>query len=154
MLRALLQERFKLKLHHVSKEVSTYDLTVANGGARLLPARPENPKFAGISLEPDEKNEILVHLRGNQASIEDLGHAIEAVTHTPVLDHTKLAATYSVDTKFAVIEPFTGELSVLVGATSPTIFSVFEKELGLKLTRGKGAVDQWIIDQAEKPSEN
>jgi uncharacterized protein (TIGR03435 family) len=58
------------------------------------------------------------------------------------------------DVKFAVIEPFTGSLSNLVGASGPSIYSVFEKQLGLKLARGKGAVQEWVIDRAEKPTEN
>ncbi len=95
-----------------------------------------------------------MHLRGNKASVADLTHVIEPVTHTPVVDHTRVTGEYAFDMKFAVIEPFTGELSALVGATSPTIFTVFEKELGLKLTRGKGTMDQWVIDRAEKPTEN
>jgi len=45
------------------------------------------------------------------------------VTHTPVLNHTGLQGEYSFDVKFAVIEPFTGALSNLVGATSPSIYS-------------------------------
>jgi len=86
--------------------------------------------------------------------MDDFTHVIEPVTHTPVLNHTGLNGEYSFDVKFAVIEPFTGALSNLVGATSPSIYSVFEKQLGLKLARGKGAVEKWIIDRAEKPTEN
>jgi uncharacterized protein (TIGR03435 family) len=154
MLRALLEDRFKVSLHKVMKEVSVYDLTLAASGAKLTPPRPEEQKFVGISLEPDEKNEILVHLRGNKATLEDMTHVIEPVTHTPVLNRTGLKDEYSFDMKFAVIEPFTGPLANLVGATSPTIFTVFEKELGLKLARGKGSIEQWVIDRAEKPTEN
>ncbi len=154
MLRSLLEERFKVSLHKVAKEMSVYELTLTPGGTEMTPSRAELPKLVGISLEPDEKNEILVHLRGNKASIADMTHVIEPVTHTPVLDRTGIGGDYSFDLKFAVIEPFTGELSQLVGATSPTIFTVFEKELGLKLSRGKGSVEQWVIDHAEKPSEN
>lgn len=152
MLRALVEDRFKLKVHRIMKEVAVYELTVAAGGAKLAPPRGEDPKFVGIRLEPDEKNEILVRLPGNKATLEDMTHVIEPVTHTPVLNRTGLTGEYSFDVKFAVIEPFSGALSNLVGASSPTIFSVFEKELGLKLTKGKGAVEQLVIDSAEKPT--
>lgn len=154
MLRALLEDRFHLSVHRITKEVPVYDLTVAAGGAKLAPARADEEKFAGIGLEPDERNEILVHLRGNKASIEDMTHVIEPVTHTPVLNHTGLNGEYSFDMKFAVIEAFSGPLSNLVGATGPTIFTVFEKELGLRLARGKGTVEVWVIDKAEKPTPN
>jgi bla regulator protein BlaR1 len=42
MMRTLLEERFKLKVHRESKEVPVYELTVADGGARLQPAQEQN----------------------------------------------------------------------------------------------------------------
>jgi len=61
----------------------------------------------------------------------DFTHVIEPVTHTPVLDRTVLTGEYDLDLKFAVIEPFSGALASLVGATSPTIFTVLQEQLGL-----------------------
>jgi uncharacterized protein (TIGR03435 family) len=154
MLRSMLEERFKLSVHKVMKDVAVYELTVAPNGPKLTPPRGAEPKTVGIRLVPDDKNEILVHLVGNKATLQDMTLVIEPVTHTPVLDRSGQVGEYSFDIKFAVIEPFSGPLSNLVGATSPTIFTVLEKELGLKLARGRAAVEQWVIEKAEKPSAN
>jgi uncharacterized protein (TIGR03435 family) len=154
MLRALLEDRFKVAVHRGMKEVGVYELTVSAGGSKLTPPRENDPKRVGIGLVPDENKEILVNLVGNKASMDDFTHVIEPVTHTPVLNHTGLKGKYSFNVKFAVIEPFIGALSNLVGATSPSIYSVFEKQLGLRLAPGKAAVEEWVIDRAEKPTEN
>lgn len=150
MLRALLEERFKVSVHRGMKEVPVYELTVAAGGAKLAPSHAEDPKRLNLNLVPDENKEILVNVIGNKASMEEFTHLIEPVTHTPVLDRTELTGEYSFNVKFAAIEPFSGALSNMVGATSPSIYSVFEKQLGLKLAPGKGRVDEWVIDRAEK----
>src|SRR5580700_7709458 len=39
MLRALLEDRFQLKVHRETKEGPVYDLVVAKGGARLQPSK-------------------------------------------------------------------------------------------------------------------
>jgi uncharacterized protein (TIGR03435 family) len=154
MLRNLLTERFKLAVHPTTKDMRAYVLTALPGAEAKLPqSRPEGPKGIGLGIEPDENKEFIVHVRGNKASIAEFAHVIEPVTHTPVLDHTGLAGEYSFDLKFAVIEPFSGPLANLVGATSPTIFTVLQQQ-GLRLERMTAPVDAWVIDRAEKPSEN
>src|SRR5580692_13185830 len=39
MLRALLEDRFKLKIHRETREVPVYDLTVARSGSKLKPTK-------------------------------------------------------------------------------------------------------------------
>lgn len=154
MLRNLLTERFKLAVHRSMKDMRVYVLTAVPGAVKLAPSRPEDRKVMGLNIEPDENKEFIVHVFGNRASVEDFTHAIEPVTHTPVLDRTGLTGEHSFDLKFAVIEPFSGPLASLVGATSPTIFTVLQQQLGLRLERTTAPVEAWVIDRAEKPSEN
>jgi uncharacterized protein (TIGR03435 family) len=123
------------------KDMRVYVLTAAPGARKLPPSRPDDPKGTWLNLEPDEHKEFIVHVVGNKASVGDFTHVIEPVTHTPVLDRTGLTGEYSFDVKFAVIEPFSGPLASLVGATSPTIFTVLQRELGLKLEAIRAPVD-------------
>jgi len=154
MLRNLLTERFKLAVHRTTKDMRVYVLTALQGAeAKLPPARPEGVKGIGLGIEPDENREFIVHVRGNKASVGDFTHVLEPVTHTPVLDRTGTNGEYYFDLKFAVIEPFSGPLASLVGATSPTIFTVLQQQ-GLRLERTTAPVDAWVIDRAEKPSQN
>jgi uncharacterized protein (TIGR03435 family) len=134
--------------------MEAYVITTLPGPSKVPSARTENPPRNGFSIEPDENKEFIIHVVGNRKSIQDLAHTIEPVTQKPVLDQTGLSGEYSFDLKFAALEPFTGALASLVGATSPTIFTVFQRDLGLRLERKMTSVDAWVIDRAEKPSQN
>jgi len=154
MLRNLLKERFKLELRHTTKDMRLYVLTAGAGPGKLSSARPEDAKRMGLTIEPDENKEFIVHVLANKSSVADFSHLIEPVTHTPVLDRTGFSGEFNIDVKFAVLEPFSGPLAGLVGATSPTIFTELQQKLGLRLERTTAPVDAWVIDYAEKPSEN
>jgi uncharacterized protein (TIGR03435 family) len=54
MLRELLAERFALKVHHETKDLSTYVLSIAKGGPRLKPAvlDPHLPSGKEVALLP------------------------------------------------------------------------------------------------------
>jgi uncharacterized protein (TIGR03435 family) len=56
--------------------------------------------------------------------------------------------------KFSVIVPFSGMFGNLVGERSPSIYSMLANQLGLKFTCRKAAVEEWVIDRAEKPAGN
>jgi uncharacterized protein (TIGR03435 family) len=156
MLRSLLAERFKLGLHRAAKETAVFTLTLAPGGPKLAAPDPDKAKRLTMRLEPDENKETIVHILANNASVADFSHLIEPVTGIPVLDQTGLMAEYGFDVKFAVLEPFTGSMVTQygVGATGPSIFTVLPTQLGFKLTRARGSVETWIVDHAEKPSDN
>jgi uncharacterized protein (TIGR03435 family) len=54
MLQALLAERFKMTVHHESKEHGEFNLVVAKGGAKLKEAEPEPAGAADEPLKPGE----------------------------------------------------------------------------------------------------
>ena len=56
--------------------------------------------------------------------------------------------------KFSVIVPFSGMFGNLVVERSPSIYSTLANQLGLKFTRRKEPLEKWVIDRAEKPTEN
>jgi uncharacterized protein (TIGR03435 family) len=103
--------------------------------------------------EAAHHHELIQGTHDTKASLGDFTHVLEPVTHTPVLNRTAITGEYYWDLKFAVLEPFSGPLASLVGATSPTIFTVLQ-QLGLRLERTTASVDAWVIDRAEKPSDN
>jgi len=154
MLLSLLTERFKVAVHRDTKEMSVYELTLATRGPKLAAPDGDKPKRETMRLDPDENKENVVHLLGNKASTADLAHLIEPVTNTPVLDRTGLTDEYRFDVKFAVLDPSGGQIGNIPWATGPSIFTVLQGQLGLKLTPTRGPVDVWVIDRAEKPSGN
>ncbi len=154
MLRDLLADRFKLALRNATNETRVYELALAAGGPKLPAPDREKPKRETLRIDADENQENLVHVIGNQASMADLAHLLETVTAVPVLDRTGLSGEYSFDVKFAVLDPSGGRVGPLPWAASPSVFTVLQGQLGLRLTATKGPVETWIIESAEEPSAN
>jgi uncharacterized protein (TIGR03435 family) len=164
MLRNLLTERFKVRVLRRPKEMRVHVLTAAAGGLKLAASNEEEPERARLGLELDRNQELLVRINGNKASMEDFAHVIEGVTHTPVRDRTGFRGDFSFDAKFAGIDLVTqsaaeriaqiGGLGQYTPATRPSIFTVLQEQFGLRLEATRDTVESWVIDHAEKVSEN
>jgi uncharacterized protein (TIGR03435 family) len=143
LLQNLLAQRFQLKVHRVQTIVSGYALVVAPGGPKLQPAK--GGAFVGFSS--------VCELRYQNDSVENFGRAIGGtVLKVPVADETGLDGMYDFDLKFVPDDnPNIGDASCL---HVPDLFTAVQKELGLKLVRRKVAIDSYVIDSAERPSEN
>ena len=174
MLRALLENRFQLKIHHEIREGPVYELTVAKGGYRLKPSRgcvPFDPNQLPRQTAPGEVpvNYCGRMSRGGDASrsMVDgtgvdmspriglltpsiIGFLSEALDRT-VIDRTGLTGAF--DFRLEWMPPrASAEQSDNVNA--PSIFTAVQEQMGLKLKAGKGPVDYLVIDHAEKPSGN
>ena len=79
----------------------------------------------------------------------------------PVIDKTGLTGLFDFDLKWTPgAEQVPGALGpndlpppAPADASSPSIFTALQEQLGLRLDAGKGSVDVIVIDSAEKPSE-
>jgi uncharacterized protein (TIGR03435 family) len=163
MLQALLEDRFKLKIHRDTKEVSVFLLTVAKGGVKLaqtkdgscvvidpdhLPAPPKpgepRPNFCGNMSMP--RNGSVTTLTGHGLTMEFLaGGPLSRWVGRPILDKTGLSGMYDIQIEFAPDEATDG--------AAPSIFAALLK-VGLKLEAGKGPVETLVIDHLERPTEN
>jgi uncharacterized protein (TIGR03435 family) len=108
MLQRLLAERFNLTLHHESKPMAVYTLSVGKGGPKLRevdPEAPPPPPGANASLArgamPKGGMRMMVSPTGRRLSgnitIERLCNMLSNLTDRPVIDLTELKATYSFD---------------------------------------------------------
>jgi uncharacterized protein (TIGR03435 family) len=133
MLQSLLADRFELKLHHETRSLPAYELTIAKNGPKIKEL-PEGNKLPSNSA----RKALLVSL-------------ISGFLDHPLVDKTGLAeANYQFDwdTKELIGEITPGTL------LAPSIFSSVQEQLGLKLDLKSAPVDFLVIDHAEKPSEN
>jgi uncharacterized protein (TIGR03435 family) len=160
MLRALLEERFKLKIHSETKEVPVYELTVAKSGLKLRPSdgtscTPRN--LSQPSLPPGEKPwcGLLSGTAGSNLITQDLpGGTMAQFAHALgqsgriIIDKTGVAEKFDFHVEYAP-----DRLDLSSDLTAPSLDSVLLK-LGLKLERGKGSRNFIIIDHVEKPAEN
>jgi uncharacterized protein (TIGR03435 family) len=67
----------------------------------------------------------------------------------PVVDQTGLEGAFDI-----TLEAAPPDLEQQDSTTLPTIFTAIEEQLGLKLRTGKGPVEMFIVDRAERPTEN
>lgn len=139
MLQALLIDRFQLKFHRQTKTGDIYLLERSNKPRALRPSERETP-FGSIGYVA-AKWSIFATTMPQLAKF-----ASDNVFHVPVLDRTGLTGAYDYRQSNPDLEPNYNDPS--------DSFRRFIPELGLKLTRSKGPVEIFVIDQASKPSPN
>ena len=169
MLRALLENRFGLKLHHEMKEMPVFNLTQTDGAK--LPASNDADcndaaplvSPAGSAPLPCHKVVFLlsatgVRLRGKQVNTGQLVVSLASILGRPVIDRTAFTGKFDLDMEVSMEGLEGGILGSLGNQTpdimAPPIFTALPKLLGLKLTATKGPVEVLVIEHAERPSEN
>jgi len=92
---------------------------------------------------------------------EFAGRMLSNYVDRPVVDKTGLTGRFDLHFEFAPPRPevpvmLNGQMVTLPPAedSGPTIFTVLQKQLGLKLAPGKAPIDVIVVDSIERPSEN
>jgi uncharacterized protein (TIGR03435 family) len=163
MLQALLEDRFKLKVHWETKELPVYALTVGKNGPKLKPtAAPQLMQGpGGISLNVTSRlpnGNSSSTLPFNDSSMQDLADRLAEFMDRPVLDRTGLKGNFDFRLSWETEPdaPTNGGLG-LAGSmmhAGPAMFAAIQEQLGLKLEATKGPVEVLVIDHVEEPSEN
>jgi uncharacterized protein (TIGR03435 family) len=181
MMQTLLEERFKLKVHHETKQLPVYELVVAKGGVRLPEPKEGNcvvPEADGSSSpsapgQPFDCGRVLMllsstaaQMRGGTVSMSDLVWTLSNVLGQTVVDKTEFQRTFDVHLEFTPDETLGGLPTPVPAPSSDSIKSVassdshgnilaaIQEQLGLKLVAAKGPVDVLVIDTVERPSAN
>src|SRR5262245_13431546 len=176
MLRSLLEDRFKLKVHLESKESSVYAMTVAKGGPRMsLSADQTSPDVNGPTRQGAGPNRGVIrvgvgNLVGNASTMSRLANVLSQRLDRLVVDNTNLTGRFDVRLQWApspgenVFDPNGARLateiidmrgrSLPLDPAGPSIFSAIQEQLGLRLESSRDLVDMLVIDHAEQPSEN
>ena len=174
MLRALLADRFKLKVHHGTTPVPMYGLTVAKNGPILL-ATPEGSCVVADNDHPPPPpapGQAEVPLCGiprfmnngmdfHGATMTQFCGAMSNFTDRKVLDQTGIEGRFDIrlntssnDSPWGPFQPpQRGDPPPDPGEVTARIQSALQK-LGLKLESTQGPADVLIVDHVERPSEN
>ena len=159
MMQAMLADRFKLKVHHETRELGMYDLTIAKGGFKLKDADP-NDSYANGFKGPDGKAHGgmwrigMGDLTAQGVAISALASMLAQQLHKQVTDKTGLTGKYDIQLKWRPDEMPEESHEATGGETLPSIFTALQEELGLRLESVKGPVDTIVIDHVEMPTEN
>jgi len=148
MLQSLLEDRFKLTYHRVSKDVDLFVLSAAAGGPKI-PRKPSDYKFSRNSTESPQTMDSLA---------TSLAHALGR----PVLNQTGLDGEYMVphDFRTLLIRATVGQMGVAAADDAMEVPSANDirrsvQAFGLSLEPGKRAFPLLVIDHAERtPTEN
>jgi uncharacterized protein (TIGR03435 family) len=174
MLRALLAERFMLTLHHATKELPVYVLTIAKNGPKFQESTYRPPEDQPDSPQPFGKagrrpQGVWITGRGRlTATNADLpmfaNTLARVVLREMVFDKTGLSGKYDFNLEWT--PDGSEELGVRTGPEAPTggiagstssgpsLFTAIHEQLGLRLESQKAPVDVLVIDHLDRPSEN
>lgn len=172
MMQALLEDRFKLKLHKEAKEIPVFELTVGAYGPKLRPAKeggcvaydrnnpPPNPGSGEPSL-------VICGVIRKSASdgfdvpgvtMADLCRRLSAYVDRDIIDKTGITGAY--DVHLDLLPADIGYAGAAPDASSPFTpgdsgaIAAAVKKLGLQMRNAKRPAEFLVIDHVERPSEN
>ena len=158
MLRSLLEDRFKLKLHRETEEVPMFALTVAKSGLKLKPMKEGDcdPDAPMTTTPTDAKPRCgVLQMLGVEGGtkirwtfagfqLRSLAARLSSQFKVHVIDRTN-----NTD-QFVFQFEFPRDPDPLV--TESAIFAGIEEQLGLKLEKTKGPRGFLVIDSIERPT--
>jgi uncharacterized protein (TIGR03435 family) len=171
MLRALLEDRFRLKLHRETKELPVFAMTVAKGGLKLGHAscvtfNPDNPPTTAQGQQPPSYcgNSRIARagadwtLDGAGMSMNDLAGTLSLLIGSrPVIDRTGFTGLFDVHMQWTPGPAQPGDADKPASSDDiggQSVFTVLHRQLGLELKTGIGPVEILVVDHVEKPSAN
>jgi uncharacterized protein (TIGR03435 family) len=143
MTQNLIVERFHLKFHLETKEVPGYELVVAPDGPKwsaLKDTDPRRPGFGG-------RGEL-----SGQTDPEHLAGSLSSHLGVPVSDKTGLTDRFEINLKWSPA-PTDRDFSPDTDPAGPSIFTVLQKDLGLRLIPQKIRVQVFVVDSAQRPED-
>ncbi len=155
MMRAMLEDRFQLKLHTETRQEAVLDLEVEKGGLKIQavdpPVPPQKEGFVGAAAGNSGGRMI-----GKKSTMRGIANALTIFLKRPVNDKTGLTGYYDFDVKWSAPEPLDGRPPApgLGADGTGLLISMLRKEFGLRLTKTTGPVEYWVVDHVEPPTGN
>jgi uncharacterized protein (TIGR03435 family) len=165
MMQALLEDRFKLKMHREARKAPLFELTIAKGGPKLQKWRegscvpmdftrfpPEPPQNMCLSRASPDGPNVLIEAQGITIAeffARFFGSGIEG---QPIVDKTGASGLFNFRLTYAPVG--SSDVSPPGDQAGPSIFTAVQQQLGLKLQPAEGLRDVLVIDSIKRPSEN
>jgi uncharacterized protein (TIGR03435 family) len=184
MIRALIEDRFKLTVHEEDRELPIYALVMARKDGKLGPhlsrtqvdcsalraARGAIAPSPGSPPPPGVKprcgsNGSPGRLAGSGTTISELSIGLSRGADRLVIDRTGLTGNFDYRLEWTPDQIPTPGLPVAGSPSAPpppppapvdgpSIFTAVQEQLGLKLESTRGPVNVIIIDRVERPTED
>jgi uncharacterized protein (TIGR03435 family) len=155
IVRKLLTDRFGLKFHEDTKELSVYVLSVAKGGPKFTKSASDPSSPPGLGGPPGR-------MMVRNASMEEFAEVMQGTLDRPVVDQTGLKDRYDFQFRWTPDEsqyggrvpPPNGGDNTPAADAPPPLFTAIQEQVGLKLEAMKAPAKVMVIESVEKPSAN
>lgn len=145
MRRAILVDRFQLKVHTEVKTLSVYEMSVMKDG-------PKFKSSSGGGSGSSTNTHNVPHgmeLKARNITMASFASMLFSEVHRTVADKTALTGRYDLDMTWSPDDRSTPDPDA-----GPSIFTALQEQLGLKLRPAKGPVEILVVDHVEMPSAN
>ena len=154
MLRPMLVDRFKVKLHTEIKTLPVFDLIVTKDGPKFKPSPPPPTDPDNPQKHPSGTWISNQYLTATSITMSDFAETLAGQLNRTVIDKTGLTGVYDLKLKWTPDRLLNQTADDGTTDRPPSLLTALPEQLGLKLESAKGPVKTLVIDQAEKPSPN
>ena len=153
MMRTMLADRFKLRLHPETRQERKFGLHAAKDGLKLAeveaPAPPAKEGYVNAAIGDSDGRMI-----GIKSTMKGMAAALTIFMGHPVIDETGLKGYYTFDVRWSAPEKTEGQSGGLGVEGRALLVSMLQEKFGLYLTNSTGPVEYWVIDHIEPPTPN
>jgi uncharacterized protein (TIGR03435 family) len=151
MTRALLADRFRLRVHYADQNTSAYNLVVAKQGSKLRESLEDTKFSLVVDARPNHGRSR--RITATHVGLVQLLDRFERYAGRPLSDRSGLKGFYDFELEWDadVLGEAPPEGDERIGQSYST---ALEKQLGLRLEAGTASIRSVVIDGAEKASEN
>jgi uncharacterized protein (TIGR03435 family) len=161
MLQTLLADRFAMKAHFETREMSAYILSIAKSGSKLRILNPEDcvpvdstkpdalavPNVCGNNLQNSRGS--INRWRATHISMPGVTGLLSRVLRGPVIDRTGIKGAFDISLQWS------DDLAPAESPDAPpALSSALRETLGLELKSGRGPVEVLVVEHIERPSSN
>ena len=141
LMQTLLAERFQLRFHRETKELTVGALVISRSGPKLRAKTAEEGSGMNTSSGPKSS-----HLIATGTSMELLAGYLGNRLGRIVVDRTGLTESYDFTLEWSPDET--------ADSSMPSLFTALRDQLGLRIEQQRASVEALVIDAISRPSEN
>ena len=157
MISELLKDRFKLVVHHETREGPVYALMMIRSGVRgprLRPpaegcfkSDPKPPTCEGIRWAPGR-------FMATSATMARLATSLSILLQRLVIDRTGLSERFDFNLEWKPVDSAVDRAATPAAEFAPSLLAALDEQLGLKLESQRAPIEYVVIDSAEPPTDN